>query len=170
MSLPSFKVPKTARPTASRVREAVFNIWQAYLTDCLWLDLCAGSGAMGAEALARGAKLVVAIDVNPHACKVITQNLGKLSTPDRFCVIKIDAIKGVEKLTDKFDLIYFDPPYASNLYLPVLERIGGICHTHTKIAVEHSSSYPLPTTIGELHQTDRRLYGQTCLSFFAWQG
>lgn len=164
------KTPKTARPTPSKVRSALFNMWQAWVMDCCWLDLCAGSGAMSAEALLRGAGQVVAIDVNSAACKIISENLSKLSIPDRFQVIKNDAIKGISNLTLTFDLIYFDPPYASNLYLPVLTTIDRVCHPDTKIAVEHSSCHPLPEQIGSLTQTDRRVYGQTCLSFFAWLG
>lgn len=126
-----------------------------------------GSGAMGAEALLRGADRVVAIEVNGSTCKIITENLSKVSTTDRFQVIKIDALKGISKLTETFDLIYFDPPYESNLYLPVLTTIDRVCHRDTKIAVEHSNYHPLPQTIGNLVQTDGRVYGQTCLSFFA---
>lgn len=165
-----FKVPRTARPTSSKVKEALFNIWQPWLIDAMWLDLCAGSGAMGAEALAKGAKGLVAIEVNPAACKMISENLAKLFPPDRFQIIKSDAVKGIKKLNYSFDLIYFDPPYDSNLYLPVLTTIEKICHPETRIGVEHSSYNPLPKTIGSLVQTDCRLYGQTVLSFFAMQG
>ncbi len=161
------KIPKTARPTPAKVRGALFNIWQPWVMDCCWLDICAGSGAMGAEALARGAIRVVAIEANPIACKIIRENLSKISPPDRFEIIKNDAVRGIDKLTETFDLIYFDPPYESNLYLPVLSRIVRVFHHDTKIAVEHSSYHSLPERIGSLTQTDRRVYGQTCLSFFA---
>ncbi|PLS67938.1 MAG: 16S rRNA (guanine(966)-N(2))-methyltransferase RsmD [Cyanobacteria bacterium M5B4] len=161
------KTPKTVRPTPSKIRSALFNIWQPWLMDCRWLDLCAGSGAMGAEALLRGAGKVVAIEVNSSTCKIISENLHKVSTTDRFQVVRADAIKAISKLTETFDLIYFDPPYASDLYLPVLTTIHRLCHSETKIAVEHSSYHPLPLTIGNLEQTDDRVYGQTRLSFFA---
>ncbi len=164
-----FKVPKTARPTASKVREALFNIWQPWLMNAMWLDLCAGSGAMGAQALEKGARGLVAIEINPMACKIISENLAKFSPPDRVQIIKSDAVKGIKNLNHIFDLIYFDPPYESNLYLPVLTTIDKICHPETKIAVEHSSYNPLPKTIGNLVQTDSRQYGQTALTFFALQ-
>lgn len=161
------KTPKTARPTPAKVRSALFNIWQHYLADATWLDLCAGSGAMSAEALLRGARRVVAIEVDAAACKILQTNLGKVGQPQQLHILKMDVVKAIAKLQESFDLIYFDPPYASGLYLPVLTHLHRLCHAATQIAVEHSSHHPLPERIGELVQTDRRTYGQTCLSFFA---
>ncbi|MCS6959668.1 MAG: 16S rRNA (guanine(966)-N(2))-methyltransferase RsmD [Pseudanabaenaceae cyanobacterium SKYGB_i_bin29] len=161
------KTPKTIRPTSSKVRSALFNIWQHHLGGATWLELCAGSGAMSAEALRRGAKQVVAIEMDAAACKIIQANLAKISQPQQFHILKMDVVKAIAKLQGSFDLIYFDPPYDSNLYLPVLTHLHRLCHAATQIAVEHSSYHPLPETVGELVQTDRRSYGQTCLSFFA---
>ncbi len=71
------------RPTLARVRQALFNIWQGEISGCRWLDLCAGSGSMGAEALCRGARHVVAIEQSPKACAVIRDNWQQVSRPEQ---------------------------------------------------------------------------------------
>ena len=166
----ALKIPKTARPTASKVRSALFNIWQNLVMDCSWLDVCAGSGAVSAEALLRGARRVVAIEINHHACRILADNLTKAGSAERVQIIRGDAAKVITKLTGTFDLVYFDPPYESNLYFSILSIIDRVCHSSTKVAVEHSSYYSLPAQIGLMTQTDRRVYGQTCLSFFELGG
>ncbi len=70
---------QATRPTSARVREAVFNIWQGAIADCRWLDLCAGNGSMGAEALCRGASYVVGIELASQACAINTAKLAKSS-------------------------------------------------------------------------------------------
>jgi 16S rRNA (guanine966-N2)-methyltransferase len=83
------------RPTSSRVREAVFNIWQFEIADCRWLDLCAGTGAMGAEALCRGAAVVVGIEQSKRSCAVIQQNWQKLARPEQqIQILQMDVLRG----------------------------------------------------------------------------
>jgi 16S rRNA (guanine966-N2)-methyltransferase len=87
------------RPTSSRVREAVFNIWQFEIAGCRWLDLCAGTGAMGAEALCRGAAVVVGIEQSKRACAVIQQNWQKLARPEQqIQILQMDVLRGLPHL------------------------------------------------------------------------
>ncbi len=162
------------RPTSSRVREAVFNIWRDRVDGCRWLDLCAGVGAMGAEALCRGAKEVVGIERSPAACRVVQQNWQRLANDGQM----ISAIKGdVRRVLsrwheiDPFDCIYFDPPYASPLYLPIVEMVAGqqLLAAGGEFAVEHGESLELPDEIQGLQVRDRRSYGQTKLTFYQWR-
>ncbi|NJL48624.1 MAG: 16S rRNA (guanine(966)-N(2))-methyltransferase RsmD [Leptolyngbyaceae cyanobacterium SM2_5_2] len=161
------------RPTPARVREALFNIWQGRVVDCRWLDLCAGSGAMGAEALCRGASEVVGIEQSTDAYAVIRQNWQKVARPDQtFSLFKGDVVKQLSRLKNQpFDLIYFDPPYTSDLYQPVLERIArfNLLTPTGEIAVEHGAE---GWTVGEIDGLElirQKRYGTTHLAFYQRQ-
>lgn len=100
------------RPTTARVREALFNRWQHHLQGCHWLDLCAGFGSMGAEALCREAAVVYGIEQAGEACRIIRQNWQSVARPAQtFQVLRGDVVKRLAKLqSQSFDRIYFDPP------------------------------------------------------------
>lgn len=157
------------RPTTSRVREAVFNIWQTKLKNCYWLDLCAGNGSMGAEALCQGAKIAIAIEKNSRACAIIKENWQHIITSEQeFKVIRGDVIKILKSLTFQFDCIYFDPPYNSCLYQPVLEAITNyqLLTSDGEIAVEHNPKYWQAITIYKLEICREKSYGNTALTFY----
>ncbi|WP_009631812.1 16S rRNA (guanine(966)-N(2))-methyltransferase RsmD [Synechocystis sp. PCC 7509] len=156
------------RPTSSRVRSALFNIWQGEIDNCSWLDLCAGSGAMSAEALSRGAKSVTCIEQSSRACTIIGQNLQQIAINQTFQVLKGDVLQRLKSLAgQQFDRIYFDPPYASNLYQPVLEEIAvyKLLHPDGELAVEHSPSFELPQ-ITTLEICLQKVYGHTAVTFY----
>lgn len=161
---------QNTRPTAARVREALFNIWQGQITGCSWLDLCAGNGSMGAEALCRGATEVVGIEKNIKACSIIKQNWQQVATTEqKFRVIRGDVTVKLNLLKkQKFDLIYFDPPYDSNLYQPVLNAIASLSllTPEGKIAVEHNSRFWQASEIPGLEIYQTRNYGNTTLTFY----
>ncbi len=158
------------RPTPGRVREALFNIWQGKIEGCRWLDLCTGSGAMGAEALCRGAALVVGIEQSSQACDIIQQNWRQVAKADQmFQVIQGDVVKRLAGLSQApFDRIYFDPPYASDLYEPVLEAIAHhqLLAPQGELAVEHSSERILPKVIDFLNMSRQKTYGNTAITFY----
>ncbi|CAN1210519.1 16S rRNA (guanine(966)-N(2))-methyltransferase RsmD [Tumidithrix helvetica PCC 7403] len=156
------------RPTPSKVREAIFNIWQGKVAGANWLDLCAGSGAMGAEALLRGAACVIGVELSGAACRVIQQNWQAIAQPDQIHKIyKGDAVKILPKLKSyQFDLVYFDPPYQSDLYEPLLGSISGLLSAEAIVAAEHNRTRSLPDQIGGLCVSDRRSYGQTAITFY----
>jgi 16S rRNA (guanine966-N2)-methyltransferase len=159
---------QATRPTLARVREAVFNIWQGTIDQCRWLDLCAGSGSMGAEALCRGAVIVVGIEQSPKACAVIEQNWKQVAKPDQsFQLLRGDVVKQLTHLQgQQFDRIYFDPPYASDLYVPVLKSIEqlNLLAPQGEFAIEHSPDYELPD-LG-LSIVRQKRYGNTALTFY----
>jgi 16S rRNA (guanine966-N2)-methyltransferase len=158
------------RPTASRVREAVFNIWQWEIAGCRWLDLCAGTGSMGAEALCRSASMVVGIEESPQACKVVEQNWRKIAKPEQqIQVYRGDVLSWLPRLQGQtFDRIYFDPPYKSDRYLPILEAIAQhqLLSSTGVLAVEHEKKRVLPAAVGDLVCTQTRAYGITRVSFY----
>ncbi len=167
------------RPTAARVRAALFNIWQGQIEGCRWLDLCAGSGAMGAEALCRGAAAVIGIEQDSRACEVIRQNWQLVAKPEQmFKLLRGDVRQRLRDLedeatTDPFDHIYFDPPYASQLYEPVLAAIvqHQLLAPDGELAVEHAtSSNGTPPDFSPppgLTLCRQKHYGATTLSFFS---
>jgi 16S rRNA (guanine966-N2)-methyltransferase len=158
------------RPTSARVREAVFNIWQGQIAGCRWLDLCAGSGSMGAEALSRGASLVVGIEQSSRACAIIQQNWQQVQNEDQeFQVLRGDVLQRLKNLSGKqFDKIYFDPPYASGLYEAVLEAIavGQLLDSSGEIAAEHSPQNWTAPIIPDWEICREKVYGNTALTFY----
>lgn len=158
------------RPTLARVREAVFNIWQGEIAGCRWLDLCSGTGAMGAEALCRGAAVVIGIEQSGKACAVVQHNWQQVaSSEQKFQVIRGSLPQKLSGLAGKqFDRIYFDPPYASGLYLPVLRAIADyqLLAATGEIAAEHSPALGLPQQIATLTLQRQKTYGNTGLSFY----
>lgn len=168
---------QSTRPTPARVREALFNIWQRQVAGCRFLDLCAGSGAIGAEALCRGAQQVVGIEQSSRACAVIEQNWRQVAQPHQsFQVIRGNLLHKLPTLAGQsFDLIYFDPPYASELYQPVLTAIAQhqLLANAGAIAVEHdptqwnSQNYPEIAVGSIVLQSDRqKIYGTTAITFY----
>jgi 16S rRNA (guanine(966)-N(2))-methyltransferase RsmD len=165
------------RPTPARVREAVFNIWQGAIADCRWLDLCSGIGTMGAEALGRGAATVVGIEQSGRACGVIRENWQRIATPDQTVrVIRGDARQKLLTLAaEEFDRIYFDPPYASDLYEPVLRAIAQhqLLTVTGELAMEHdphrwtaAAWQHLLTQAAPLIAYRTKVYGNTAVTYF----
>ena len=120
----------TVRPTSDRVKESVFGILGDSVIDSNFLDLCAGTGNIGLEALSRGAKSVTFVDRSPHCIRVIKSNLsgcGVSGGEPHINIVKLDALKGLAVLARRnarFDLIYFDPPYDSGIHEACLRQIG----------------------------------------------
>lgn len=157
------------RPTPARVREALFNIWQGEIEGCRWLDLCAGSGAMGAEALSRGAAFVLGIEQSARACNVIQKNWQRIvHPPQQFQVIRGEVVPQLKKLSgQEFDRIYFDPPYESNLYQPVMAAIADyqLLAIRGEMAAEHHPKRPLSEQVS-LRVARQKVYGNTALTFY----
>jgi 16S rRNA (guanine966-N2)-methyltransferase len=160
---------RDTRPTTGRVREAVFNIWQGAIAGSRWLDLCAGNGSMGAEALCRGAALVVGIEQSSRACTIIKENWQRVAQPEQtFQVLRGDVVQRLKTLSgQQFDRIYFDPPYASDIYLPVMQAIAHyqLLHHNGELAVEHHPDLPKlqPSTLEICRE---KVYGNSAVTFY----
>lgn len=114
------------RPTLDRVKEALFNIIQFQVQDAVVLDLFAGTGALGIEALSRGAKEATFCDKVPDAIKVIKQNVINTNNLNKTIIINKDykdALENISKQNKKFDIIFLDPPYKTNLAIESLQKI-----------------------------------------------
>lgn len=162
----SLAVPPGARPTEGRVREALFSIWQERLPGARVLDLFAGSGVVGLEAVGRGALSAVCADEDPRSVKAIERNAAALGTPVTIRRLPLPA--GLARLAREgpFDLIFADPPYAFQDYGKLLAAAASLLASDGEIAVEHSTRGELPLETGELVRVDVRRYGESSLSFY----
>ena len=111
------------RPTTDRVKETLFNLLQNDIYGCRFLDLFAGSGQIGIEALSRGAKSACFVEKNKKAVDIIAKNLEKTKMTDKSVLIKKDVLSALSVLTDTYDIIFMDPPYALNIEDEVLTKI-----------------------------------------------
>jgi 16S rRNA (guanine966-N2)-methyltransferase len=157
------------RPTADRVREALFNILGSRPVGARVLDLFAGTGALGIEALSRGANSALFVEVAGPALKVIQKNIALCKLESRAQIVRLDIARGFGGLAAQrgtFDLIFADPPYRRDLIRPTLAALtrSGLPSTEALIVVEHDPAEPVePPENWQI--TDRRHYGQTHLAF-----
>ncbi|MBR3771986.1 MAG: 16S rRNA (guanine(966)-N(2))-methyltransferase RsmD [Clostridium sp.] len=131
------------RPTQDRTKETLFNMLAPYLADCSFLDLFSGSGAIGIEALSRGAKEAIFVEQGKEACDCITSNLKKTKLESEGTLLRINVLEALDRLersNKTFDCIFMDPPYNKELEKQVLERIAksNMIHEDTLIIVEAS--------------------------------
>jgi len=162
--------PKTSaiRPVLDQVKEAVFNI--LFNVEALRvLDLFAGTGAVGIEALSRGAKECVFVDSGKEAIGLIHKNLELCKMADKGFVLEMPSGKAINWLTKKnktFDLIFVDPPYEKDLVKKTLKELAksSLLHSETLIIVERHPKEMIGN-VGGLSLTDERKYGQTLISF-----
>ncbi|NJL59675.1 MAG: 16S rRNA (guanine(966)-N(2))-methyltransferase RsmD [Desulfobacteraceae bacterium] len=158
------------RPTSDRVRESLFNILSLRIRDANVLDLFAGTGALGIEALSRGAKSAVFVDESKEALSVIRKNLEDCRLQNNARVIRwnialnLNCLKAYEK---KFDLVFMDPPYHSGLIAPALTHLTAEnCLADSAcIVIEHDISETISEAICDFYLADQRKYGRTFVSF-----
>jgi 16S rRNA (guanine966-N2)-methyltransferase len=157
------------RPTSAKVREALFAILGPRVIDARVADLFAGSGALGLEALSRGAAWCLFVDQAPAALKLLGQNIAALGLMGRAKVVGLDLASpaAARRLAEQgpFDLVLADPPYGKGLVAATLAlAAGGLLAPEAWLVVEHSPR-ERPEAPEGLELSDRRAYGQTELSF-----
>lgn len=162
------------RPTAAKVRGAVFNILGAAVEEAKVLDLFAGTGALGIEALSRGAREVIFVEDHPEALKVLRQNLTSLGLVDRATVLTLHVMGALKKLSagsERFDLAFLDPPYGQGTAAATLESLArsGLLPPPAWVVVEHSRRETLPESFGPLSRQELRRYGDTQVAFYLAQ-
>lgn len=165
----TLKTPKgnVTRPTTSLVRKALFDICQSVIEEAVFLDLFSGSGALGIEALSRGAKHVTFIEKDKTALRCLEENIAAFKIKNRCMLLTGDVFRYLPSLKSSYDLITADPPYHDNALLKLLHAI----ETHHLITpggffffeAPHST-IPLPPT--SLHVFPQRRYGSTILHQF----
>ena len=172
--LRSLKGP-ALRPTSDRLRETLFNVLGPGVAGSRFLDLFAGTGAVGIEALSRGATEAVFIENHAPAAALIRRNLESLRVSSEAKVLCADAVRGLEKLAARhspgdppFDFVFVDPPYAAEQeYALVLDILGetALLTPGSMVIAEHRRAFSLPERIGNLTRTRVLRQGDAALSF-----
>ncbi len=154
------------RPTSDKVKESLFNIIGPYFNGGIALDLFAGSGSLGIEAISRGIRQAVFIDQQKRAIQVIKKNLITLKIDDQAEVYQNDAfraLKALGKRSTKFDLIFIDPPYEKNYYQRLIGEISKqqIASPCAVIICEHDKAQVLPEVVAKFKKHRTQNYGSS---------
>jgi 16S rRNA (guanine966-N2)-methyltransferase len=163
--------PKAAeiRPTSDRVREAIFSIIGATVLGARVLDLFAGTGALGLEALSRGASQAVFVDQSLHAVGLIRANIERCNVQERVRIIHGSVTQAIRRLAgqgEAFDLIFMDPPYGKGSIVKTLLNLGDVARSGTIVVAEHHVKDVLPFPLPEWSKTQERKYRDTAVSFY----
>lgn len=160
---------ETTRPTLDRVKESIFNIIQNELDKATFLDLFAGSGAIGLEAASRGATEVIMCDKSKEAINIIKKNIEKTHLQEQTKIYQLDYIELLQKLNKKIDIIYIDPPYKSNYIQETIKIIleNNLIHKNSKIILETDDINRIKKEIEEfrINIIDTRKYGRANILF-----
>ena len=162
------------RPTSDRLRETLFNVLAPRVGGVRFLDLCAGSGAVGIEAASRGASFVTFVDKSRKMCGLVEANLDLCGVPEEMTEVVLgDAVEFVRRANARgavgWDIVFFDPPYATG-YLPVLEAFAAPAAAALApdglLVVEHHHKNTLKDALGTLRRWRILKQGDSALSFY----
>jgi 16S rRNA (guanine966-N2)-methyltransferase len=171
------------RPLRTRIRKALFDILGDDLSGLRVLDLFSGTGALGVEALSRGAEFVLFVDSNKKSVELIKKNLERFNLLDKAMILQIALPQGLKKIKERFfflkkgegsqketphyDLVFITPPYRTGLSLKTLENLPSeILNPKALIVVEEESGVDLPDEVAQFELEDKRAYGETTLYFY----
>ncbi len=159
------------RPTLDKVREAVFSSLGTYFDGGVFLDLYAGSGAVGLEALSRGMEFCVFCEKNREAVNIIRKNIESLKVSERCKVYPVSASKLLHLLKDteiRFDLVYLDPPYKKqeNEKMILFMSENSMLNEGARIVVESLKEDTYPAKIGDMIQYKNSIYGITRITYY----
>ena len=160
----------STRPTKDMVKEALFSIIYDKVTDCVFLDLFAGSGAIGIEALSRGAHKAYFNDINPECIKVIKENLQKAKFEEKSEIFNLKSDMMLDKVKDvSFDIIYIDPPYNSDLGIEAIKTISSynLLKTSGVLVYETDETEAVPEIIENFEKFKCKKYGRNILNFYS---
>lgn len=164
------------RPITSKIKESLFNIWQTKIKGAFFLDLFAGSGSMGVEALSRGAEKVVFVEKSRSAVEVIKKNLAVCGFHNGYELYRDDVFRRINLLSqrqDKFDIVYLDPPFTKpEIFVPVIESLGNakILTSEGMAVIRIRKDIAFPETIGNLCRFRQKIYGISVINFYSYGG
>jgi 16S rRNA (guanine966-N2)-methyltransferase len=167
-ALVSFSAPHI-RPTTDRVKETLFNIWQMDIEGARVLDLFAGTGNLGLEALSRGAKSVQFVDAHPKSIQILRENIEKLKVDEDHKIMTTDVFYFLKRFKeDPYDLIFVDPPFTEAIADKVMGAIArsSSFQSNTMIAIESGRREKIGEDYKTLIRYDQREFGDKILSLF----
>ena len=160
--------PAGIRPTSDKLRETLFNILGFAVEGSVFLDGCAGMGAVGIEALSRGAAMIYFVEQNRKACRAIRDNLEALGVQEGYRILEMDLSKGLELLARegvRFDIAFVDPPYEANeLYNAALAKVS--LEPSGLLILEHSKRKELPESVHSMRKVRSLVQGDAALAFY----
>ena len=169
------KVPKgtPTRPATDLVRGAIFSILES--TTSHWLrvlDLFAGSGALGIEALSRGAGRVDFVEQEPRCCSIIRQNLEKTKLAAQAHIYCCSVAKAISFLEEEYSIVLMDPPYSDSSIGKVVQQLATskLVGKESIVVVTHSPHLPLNSTYATLHMLKERRHGDSCITLYQKEG
>lgn len=161
------------RPTADRVKETLFNILSSRLDfeEFVVLDLFAGTGSLGFEALSRGAKKIIFVDNSRKALQIIKENAERLNCVDKILIVNDDALSFIEHSKEKFDLIFADPPYMYPQLDMLVNKIWEkkLLNEFGFFSLEHDSRVIFTSEISPFEIEARREFGKTAITVFKYK-
>ncbi len=157
---------EAVRPTSEKAKEAIFSSIQFDIEGRRFLDLFAGSGQMGIEALSRGAQSASFCDTSAQAVEVIKHNLANCGLADKARVYKTDYAVFLASQKDTFDIAFLDPPYAAGILLPALEKVTKVMSDYGIIICEHPSQVALPDEVNGFTRAKQYKYGKIYVSLY----
>lgn len=166
-------VPGTStRPTTDKVKEAIFNMIGPYFDGGMALDLFAGSGALGLEALSRGLDRAIFVDRDMRAIQTIRANIQACELEDKAEVFRNEADRALKALIKRavtFDYIFLDPPYKKHELTNIMKKMDEhmLLQPEGFIICEHSQEVKLPDSVGRLQQQKHERYGITAVTIFS---
>ena len=154
------------RPTPERVKEALFSMIQFDLEDRRVLDLFAGSGQLGLEAISRGARQAVFVDASRESVGVVEKNIAATGFSDRACVKNLDFASFLARESGRFDIAFLDPPYRTGLLQRALPMTAAAMNPGGTIICEHPADEELPGAAGDFVRVRSSRYGKILLTVF----
>jgi 16S rRNA (guanine966-N2)-methyltransferase len=156
------------RPSSDKARECIFNVLREEVSGKRVLDLFAGAGGLGLEALSRGAQSVTFVDASSQSINVLKGNLETLKLKDKSTVIKTDGLKAIKKLTQSFDLIFADPPYGKGYVQQMVNDLitSNILEEGGIFVLEHHKKETFSSPEEKLVVLKQKRFGDTVISFF----
>jgi 16S rRNA (guanine966-N2)-methyltransferase len=156
------------RPTSDRLRETLFNILAPRVDDARFLDVCAGTGAVGIEALSRGAAWVTFVEQDPRAVALIEANVRRCQVRDGYTIERRNALVRPASLPGgPFDIVFLDPPYAQGSLEPWLHLAATQLAPGGIVILEHASRLEAPATVDGVIVARRLRHGDSTLTFYA---
>jgi 16S rRNA (guanine966-N2)-methyltransferase len=156
------------RPTSDRVKESIFNVLREEVTKKRILDLFAGAGTLGIEALSRGAESVTFVDASQHSINVLKKNLRNLNLENKAAILRLDGMKALSKLKGEFEMIFADPPYLKGFAQRIIDSIARSTRLKKKgiLILEHHKKETFSLPQEKLSVLKQKKFGDTVVTFF----